>query len=561
MSFAVVGDDPLFMLTGPIPATRRILERSGLTIDDLDAYEVNEAFASVPLAWAHDLARRPRAAQPVGRRDRPRARARLVGHAAARHAAGHPRGHRRPLRSADDVRGRRHGERHDHRAPVVPARAASVPRALQFPASAPVRCGRAPARCERCQVPASAAVPVAAPASAPVPCERCVARRRARRKLQLTAPMAHVDTPRWPQSAGRRSASACLPGITRKGHAETPLVPNHTAPNECNVSACIPGEPPVTFTESRRARCRASPPPGSNQCRRRPPARARRVIASLTSAALVLAGSRRTSDAHRSAGRRRGAHVRPRRQPAERARLRRRLAARLHAVRARPDRHRRRLRRRVRGAGRHVRVQGRGRTTRGTSRTDSNGGGDDIPLTIAGPSTLRFVFDDNVKRVGVEAVLARAAGYTAADDALVAAPVRQPGSDEQFYFVMTDRFANGDPSNDLGGLDRRPPRDRLRPHRQGLLPGRRHRGPAREARLHRGTRHDGDLAHPELQEPPGAGRGRERERRLPRLLDHRLHADRPAPRHERGARGAHRRGARRRTSRSTSTSSRTTRPT
>ena len=54
-SFAVVGDDPLFMLTGPIPATRRILERSGLTIDDLDAYEVNEAFASVPLAWAHDL--------------------------------------------------------------------------------------------------------------------------------------------------------------------------------------------------------------------------------------------------------------------------------------------------------------------------------------------------------------------------------------------------------------------------------------------------------------------------------------------------------------------------
>ncbi|MFT3797523.1 thiolase family protein [Microbacterium sp.] len=54
-SFAVTGDDPLMMLTGPIPATRRILERSGLTIDDLDAYEVNEAFASVPLAWAAEL--------------------------------------------------------------------------------------------------------------------------------------------------------------------------------------------------------------------------------------------------------------------------------------------------------------------------------------------------------------------------------------------------------------------------------------------------------------------------------------------------------------------------
>ena len=54
-AFAVVGDDPLMMLTGPIPATRRILERSGLTIDDLDAYEVNEAFASVPLAWAAEV--------------------------------------------------------------------------------------------------------------------------------------------------------------------------------------------------------------------------------------------------------------------------------------------------------------------------------------------------------------------------------------------------------------------------------------------------------------------------------------------------------------------------
>ncbi|MCS3843113.1 thiolase family protein [Microbacterium sp. AK031] len=54
-AFAVVGDDPMMMLTGPIPATRRILERAGLTIDELDAYEVNEAFASVPLAWAAEL--------------------------------------------------------------------------------------------------------------------------------------------------------------------------------------------------------------------------------------------------------------------------------------------------------------------------------------------------------------------------------------------------------------------------------------------------------------------------------------------------------------------------
>jgi acetyl-CoA acyltransferase len=65
-SFAVVGDDPLLMLTGPIPATRRILERSGLSMDDLDAYEVNEAFASVPLAWTRELHADPEKLNPWG---------------------------------------------------------------------------------------------------------------------------------------------------------------------------------------------------------------------------------------------------------------------------------------------------------------------------------------------------------------------------------------------------------------------------------------------------------------------------------------------------------------
>ncbi|ULR47912.1 thiolase family protein [Streptomyces deccanensis] len=50
-SVAVVGDDPIFMLTGIIPATRKVLARAGLSIDDIDAFEVNEAFASVVLAW------------------------------------------------------------------------------------------------------------------------------------------------------------------------------------------------------------------------------------------------------------------------------------------------------------------------------------------------------------------------------------------------------------------------------------------------------------------------------------------------------------------------------
>ena len=65
-AFAVVGDDPMFMLTGPIPATRRILDRTGLSIDDLDAYEVNEAFASVPLAWQRELGADPARLNPWG---------------------------------------------------------------------------------------------------------------------------------------------------------------------------------------------------------------------------------------------------------------------------------------------------------------------------------------------------------------------------------------------------------------------------------------------------------------------------------------------------------------
>jgi acetyl-CoA acyltransferase len=50
-SFAVVGDDPLLMLTGIIPATAKVLDRAGLSLSDIDAFEVNEAFASVVLAW------------------------------------------------------------------------------------------------------------------------------------------------------------------------------------------------------------------------------------------------------------------------------------------------------------------------------------------------------------------------------------------------------------------------------------------------------------------------------------------------------------------------------
>ena len=52
---AAVGVDPITMLTGPIPVTEKVLRRSGLTIEDIDVFEVNEAFASVVLAWEREL--------------------------------------------------------------------------------------------------------------------------------------------------------------------------------------------------------------------------------------------------------------------------------------------------------------------------------------------------------------------------------------------------------------------------------------------------------------------------------------------------------------------------
>ncbi len=51
----VVGSDPTLMLTGPIAATKKVLEKAGLSIEDMDRYEVNEAFAPVPLAWLSDI--------------------------------------------------------------------------------------------------------------------------------------------------------------------------------------------------------------------------------------------------------------------------------------------------------------------------------------------------------------------------------------------------------------------------------------------------------------------------------------------------------------------------
>ncbi|HEV8297267.1 MAG TPA: acetyl-CoA C-acyltransferase [Acidimicrobiales bacterium] len=62
----LVGSDPELMLTGPMPATRRLLERTGLGLGDIDLFEVNEAFASVVLAWQRELGVDPERVNPNG---------------------------------------------------------------------------------------------------------------------------------------------------------------------------------------------------------------------------------------------------------------------------------------------------------------------------------------------------------------------------------------------------------------------------------------------------------------------------------------------------------------
>jgi acetyl-CoA acyltransferase len=65
-SFGLAGDDPMLMLTAPWPATVKVLAKAGLSIDDIDAFEVNEAFAPVPLAWLRETGADPDKLNPRG---------------------------------------------------------------------------------------------------------------------------------------------------------------------------------------------------------------------------------------------------------------------------------------------------------------------------------------------------------------------------------------------------------------------------------------------------------------------------------------------------------------
>ena len=109
------------MLTGPIDATQRLLERTGLAIDDIDTFEINEAFASVVLAWAKEVGADLAKTNPNG----------------GAIALGHPlggtgaflddqgpqraRAQPGPLRPDLDVLRRRPRHRHDHRTPLTPS--------------------------------------------------------------------------------------------------------------------------------------------------------------------------------------------------------------------------------------------------------------------------------------------------------------------------------------------------------------------------------------------------------------------------------------------------------
>ena len=118
--------------------------------------------------------------------------------------------------------------------------------------------------------------------------------------------------------------------------------------------------------------------------------------------------------------------------------------------------------------------------------------------------------------------------------------LRKPVTDENFYFVMADRFENGDAANDHGGIAGGRLQDGFDPTAKGFYHGGDLQGLLDRIDYIKGLGTDSIWLTPSfknkaVQLEDGAAR------RLPRLLDHRLHADRPAPGHERGPAGARRR--------------------
>ena len=120
VAFATAGVEPERFGIGPVPAIRKVLKMAGLTLDQIDLVELNEAFAAQVIACLRELPIDRGAAQRQRRRHRARPSARLHRRQADRHAAARDAPPGVALRDGHDVRRRRHGRRGDLRAYVTP---------------------------------------------------------------------------------------------------------------------------------------------------------------------------------------------------------------------------------------------------------------------------------------------------------------------------------------------------------------------------------------------------------------------------------------------------------
>ena len=124
-AIATAGAEPVIMLTAPAPASKKALDARGHAVKDIDLWEINEAFAVVPLQTARKLGIDRRSHQRQRRRDRARPPARRDRRDPARHRARRARALEQVDRADHAVHRRRHGHRDDHRARLIAVGCAS----------------------------------------------------------------------------------------------------------------------------------------------------------------------------------------------------------------------------------------------------------------------------------------------------------------------------------------------------------------------------------------------------------------------------------------------------
>ena len=143
VAMANMGDSPTLMLNAPVPAARKVLDKAGLTLDDIDLFEINEAFAVVAEKFIRDLEARPRQGERERRRHRARPSDRRDRLDPDRHAARRTGAARSETRAGHDVRRGRHGAGHHHRADVAGIGRGEIPLCSSYPVGG---CGIASSR-------------------------------------------------------------------------------------------------------------------------------------------------------------------------------------------------------------------------------------------------------------------------------------------------------------------------------------------------------------------------------------------------------------------------------